>query len=139
MNNNEVFNMSANIPQMVQHSVNAGGQAKRVVSTAKAGSQQANAAGFHSTGYNNNGNQMGDFKDDQQLFSSSQPSNNYQGYLNPQQEFLQRGFKKQRSPVNDRTMTGPGGIQQLMQNPQLKHINKPKSATGHRISGKQSK
>ena len=52
------------------------------------------------------------------------------------QESLSRGFANQRSPVNERS----GAIHQLlMQNANLKQMNKPKSATGHRISGKQSK
>jgi hypothetical protein len=49
------------------------------------------------------------------------------------QEALARGFANQRSPVNERS----GALHQLlMQNANLKQMNKPKSATGNRISGK---
>lgn len=56
--------------------------------------------------------------------------------MSTNQDLHQRGFVNQRSPVNDRS-----GAEQylIMQNPLLKQVNKPKSATGHRISGNKSK
>lgn len=54
-----------------------------------------------------------------------------QGLNHTQTDFIQRCFQQQRSPVNDRSEA----IQQLVAaNPQLKQMNKPKSATGHRIT-----
>lgn len=129
----DFFNMSANVQNMLKNQEKSH-QAKRLMSTSQgpgAGSNAQAAAAFHSTGYHHR--QAGE--GNQKVGSFNHPQMNM-NQLQNNQDFLQRGFANLGSPVNDRS----GAIHQLiMQNANLKQINKPKSATGHRISGKQSK
>ena len=88
---------------------------------------------FHSTGYHH----RADMRQAAESTQKGVGNFNHPLFLEQyNQESLSRGFANQRSPVNERS----GAIHQLlMQNANLKQTNKPKSATGHRISGKQSK
>lgn len=136
----DFFNMSANVQNMLKNPEKASHQARRLMSTSQGpgtGHNPQTAAAFHSTGYHHRGGehhrQAGDSSQKPGSFHHPQVNLNQ---IQNNQEFLLRGFANQRSPVNDRS----GAIHQLiMQNANLKQMTKPKSATGHRISGKQSK
>lgn len=123
---NELFNMSTNMSNLVQNQPKSHHASRRPAHTA--GGPGSNAA-FHSSGIENQ-------QDAPDSYSNANQQFNNLSNISHNQEFMQRGFANQRSPVNDRS----GALQYLvMQNPHLKNITKPKSATGHRISGKQSK
>ena len=128
--------MSANVQNMLKNPSKTSHQAKRLMSTSQGpgmGHSSQTVTAFHSTGYHH----RADMRQAAESTQKGVGNFNHPLFLDQyNQDSLQRGFANQRSPVNDRS----GALHQLIiQNANLKQMNKPKSATGHRISGKQSK
>jgi len=128
--------MSANVQNMLKNPSKTSHQAKRLMSTSQGpgmGHSSQTVTAFHSTGYHH----RADMRQAAESTQKGVGNFNHPLFLDQyNQDSLQRGFANQRSPVNDRS----GALHQLIiQNANLKQMNKPKSATGHRISGKQNR